>query len=103
MGIAEGKAVGIAEGKAVGIAEGKAVGIAEGMTVGKTEKALEIAAAMLAKGIPLETAAELTGLSRAELEALLSPPRPGDSHTVKEPRAAYGRTSHRAKAKPNRK
>ncbi len=101
-GLEEGKAVGIAEGKAVGIAEGKAVGIAEGLakgkTVGKTEKALEIAAAMLAKGIPLETAAELTGLSRAELEALLSPPRPGDSPTVKEPRAAYGRT----KVKPNR-
>ena len=55
---------GIAEGKAAGIAEGKAAGIAEG----KTEEKIEIARKMKLKGIEADMIAEVTGLSKEEIE-----------------------------------
>ena len=53
---------GLAEGKAEGIAEGEALGFARGK--------LEIAAVMKAKGLDIETIAELTGLSEEEVKNL---------------------------------
>jgi predicted transposase/invertase (TIGR01784 family) len=65
-GLAEGKAKGLAEGKAEGLAEGKSEGLAEG----ERKKALEMAAKLKARNIPIEEIAVITDLSIAEIEKL---------------------------------
>ena len=65
-GRAEGLAEGLAEGRAVGLAEGRAKGLAEG----EVKKARAIARKMIARGVPTEDIAELTGLSADEVAAL---------------------------------
>jgi predicted transposase/invertase (TIGR01784 family) len=55
------------EGQSVGLEKGVAIGIEKGKLEGREEggqlKALEIAKAMLAKGMDVKTVADLTGLS----------------------------------------
>jgi predicted transposase/invertase (TIGR01784 family) len=53
-----------------GKAEGKKEGKAEGRREGKAEGKLEIARTMLAKNMPLELTAEITGLPVEELKKL---------------------------------
>jgi len=76
-GLAEGRTVGLAEGRTVGLAEGRTVGLEEGLTKGRekgaTEKALEIARRLKARGLNAADIAEATGMSREAVEALRLP------------------------------
>lgn len=49
---------------------GIAQGLAEGREEGRVEKALFIAKALKAEGVPTETIKRCTGLSEAEIQAL---------------------------------
>lgn len=51
------------EGKEEGLAEGMEKGLAEGMEKGMSQRSLEIARTMLAKGMDAATVMEITGLS----------------------------------------
>lgn len=53
--------------KLEGIAEGMAKGIEKGRAEGRTEGKIEIAKAMLAKGMSVEMIAEITGLTAEEI------------------------------------
>ena len=46
------------------------VGEARGIEIGTAKRSTEIAAAMLAKGLPIELICELTGLTPEEVNAL---------------------------------
>ena len=63
----EGKALGLAEG----LAEGKAQGLVEGKNKGIIEAKLLVAKQMLKDGEPVDKIIRYTGLSAAELEALI--------------------------------
>ena len=65
-GVREGEAKGRAEGLAEGLAEGRAEGLAEGAK----NQAIETARNAEALGLPVETIAQLTGLSAEELKEL---------------------------------
>ncbi len=65
-GMAEGRTKGIAEGKA----EGRAEGLAEGMVEGEKNKAKEIAKKMIEKGMEISEIANITGLSKEEIESI---------------------------------
>ena len=69
-GLAEGKAEGKAEGLAEGKAEGLAEGLAKGLAEGKSDKAAEIALAMIQMNMSVEQIAKLTGLSVAQVQEL---------------------------------
>ncbi len=73
-GLAEGRAKGIEEGREVGRKEGREVGRKEGIEVGRaegeSEKAIQIAKNMLAKGMAITDIADLTGLSVEDIELL---------------------------------
>ena len=56
--------------RAEGRAEGKAEGKAEGRAEGKTEANIENAIKMKTKGYPIEDIADITGLSREEIEKI---------------------------------
>ena len=58
------------EGKEEGLAEGMEKGLAEGMEKGMSQRSLEIARAMLAKGMDAATVMEITGLSESQLKQL---------------------------------
>ena len=62
----KGMAEGIAQGKAEGIAQGKAEGKAQGMEEANAANARK----MRQLGLPIETIAEVTGLSADEITAL---------------------------------
>ena len=62
-GEAKGKAEGLAEGKAIGEARGKAEGLAEG----KAEEKSAIARRMLEDGVPVETVAKYSGLTKEDV------------------------------------
>jgi len=47
--------------------EGKEEGLAEGMEKGMSQRSLEIAGTMLAKGMDVATVMEITGLSESQL------------------------------------
>ncbi|MGE5341101.1 MAG: Rpn family recombination-promoting nuclease/putative transposase [Candidatus Omnitrophota bacterium] len=64
--IEQAKIEGIAEGKTIGLEEGKRIGKDEG----KVEKSLEVAKAMLTKGMPLDVISEISGLEVKEVETL---------------------------------
>jgi predicted transposase/invertase (TIGR01784 family) len=53
-----------------GEAKGKAEGLAEGEAKGRTERNIEVARNMKAKGLPPALIAELTGLPVSEIERL---------------------------------
>ena len=62
----EGKEEGLAEGMEKGLAEGMEKGLAQGMS----QRSLEIARTMLAKGMDAATVMEITGLSERQLKQL---------------------------------
>ena len=66
----EGKEEGLAEGMEKGLAEGMEKGLAEGMEKGMSQRSLEIARKMLAKGMDAATVMEITGLSERQLKQL---------------------------------
>ena len=68
----KGKEEGIAEGMEKGRAEGMEKGRAEGMEKGLSQRSLEIARKMLAKGLDDTTIMEMTGLSLDEIRLLKS-------------------------------
>ena len=73
-GLAEGMEKGLAEGMEKGLAEGMEKGLAEGMEKGMekgmSQRSLEIARTMLAKGMDAATVMEITGLSERQLKQL---------------------------------
>ena len=69
-GLAEGMEKGLAEGMEKGLAEGMEKGLAEGMEKGMSQRRLEIARTMLAKGMDAATVMEITGLSERQLKQL---------------------------------
>ena len=56
--------------KREGFDDGKAEGIEQGRTEGEASKALEMAKAMKSKNYSIDEIAELTGLSKDEIEKL---------------------------------
>ena len=62
----EGKEEGLAEGMEKGLAEGMEKGLAQGMS----QRSLEIARTMLAKGMDAAMVMEITGLSASQLKQL---------------------------------
>lgn len=66
----KGKKKGLAEGMEKGLAEGMEKGLAEGMEKGMSQRSLEIARTMLAKGMDAATVMEITGLSERQLKQL---------------------------------
>ena len=68
---AEGVAEGMAKGKAEGRAEGRVEGRAEGRDEGRKEGLLEVAKKMLSRGVSISDVVDFTGLSEAEIVALL--------------------------------
>ena len=70
QGREEGLEEGIARGREEGLEKGLAKGREEGIAEGETQKALEIARAMLAKGLDAETIAELTKLTVDDVRKL---------------------------------
>ena len=62
----EGKEEGLAEGMEKGLAEGMEKGLAQGMS----QRSLEIARTMLAKGMDAAMVMEITGLSESQLKQL---------------------------------
>ena len=69
-GLAEGMEKGLAEGMEKGLAEGMEKGLAEGMEKGMSQRSLEIARTMLAKGMDAAMVMEITGLSERQLKQL---------------------------------
>ena len=61
---------GLAEGMEKGLAEGMEKGLAEGMEKGMSQRSLEIARTLLAKGMDAATVMEITGLSERQLKQL---------------------------------
>ena len=60
-----------AEGRAEGVAEGMAKGRAEGKAEGRKEGLFEVAKSLLGSGMSVCDVSRHTGLSEAEIEALL--------------------------------
>ena len=75
-GMEKGRAEGIEKGRAEGMEKGRAEGMekgrAEGMEKGMSQRSLEIARKMLAKGLDDTTIMEMTGLSLDEIRLLKS-------------------------------
>ena len=67
---AEGHAEGHAKGLAEGLAKGVAEGLAEGHAEGIKENQIETAKKMLNMGMSIDLIAEISGLSKEEIEAL---------------------------------
>ena len=68
---ARGEAKGEAEGRAKGLKEGKAEGLKEGKAEGEYSKAVQIVRRAAEKGYSPEDIADLTGLARTEIDAIL--------------------------------
>ena len=69
-GIAEGKEIGMKEGMEKGREEGRAEGIEEGRAEGMSQRSLEIARKMLAKGMDEASIMDMTGLTAEEIKLL---------------------------------
>ena len=69
-GISKGLSKGRKEGLSKGLSKGRAEGIRQGLSKGRKEEKLSLAKAFRNKGFPLETIAEVTGLSIDEIKAL---------------------------------
>ena len=69
-GIAEGKEIGMKEGMEKGREEGRAEGIEEGRAEGMSQRSLEIARKMLAKGMDDASVMDMTGLTAEEIKLL---------------------------------
>ena len=68
--INESERKGLERGKLLGLAEGKSLGFAEGEAQGSRQKALETAKLMLQRDYPSTEICMMTGLTKAEVEAL---------------------------------
>ena len=62
----------LAEGLAEGKAEGKTEGLAEGKVEGKAEGKAEIATNLLKENYPIEKIIKVTGLTKEEIEKIIS-------------------------------
>lgn len=71
VGEARGIAIGEERGIAIGEERGIAIGEERGIEIGSAKRNTEIAAAMLAKELPIELICELTGLTPDEVNALM--------------------------------
>ena len=69
-GIEKGKEEGIAEGMEMGMKQGMEKGRAEGMEKGMSQRSLEIARKMLAKGMDEASVMDMTGLTAEEIKLL---------------------------------
>lgn len=69
-GIEKGKEEGIAEGMEMGMKQGMEKGRAEGMEKGMSQRSLEIAKKMLAKGMDEASIMDMTGLTAEEIKLL---------------------------------
>ena len=69
-GIEKGKEEGIAEGMEMGMKQGMEKGRAEGMEKGMSQRSLEIARKMLAKGMDEASIMDMTGLTAEEIKLL---------------------------------
>ena len=69
-GIEKGKEEGIAEGMEMGMKQGMEKGRAEGMEKGMSQRSLEIARKMLAKGLDEASVMDMTGLTAEEIKLL---------------------------------
>ena len=69
-GIEKGKEEGIAEGMEMGMKQGMEKGRAEGMEKGMSQRSLEIARKMLAKGMDEASIMDMTGLMAEEIKLL---------------------------------
>ncbi len=71
-GIEEGRREGIEEGRKEGRKERIEEGREEGRAIGQKEKTIQIAQALIGQNMPLEAILQVTGLTQAELQPLLS-------------------------------
>ncbi|MBV3431361.1 hypothetical protein KSW92_18000, partial [Prevotella copri] len=69
-GIAEGKEIGMKEGMKQGMKQGMEKGMKEGMEKGMSQRSLEIARKMLAKGMDEASIMDMTGLTAEEIKLL---------------------------------
>ena len=69
-GIAEGKEIGMKEGMKQGMKQGMEKGMKEGMEKGMSQRSLEIAKKMLAKGMDEASIMDMTGLTSEEIKLL---------------------------------
>ena len=69
-GLAEGRAEGRAKGRAEGRAEGRAKGLEEGMEQGEVKNKIDTARIMKSKGFSTADIADITGLTKKEIEKL---------------------------------
>ena len=69
-GIAEGKEIGMKEGMKQGMKQGMEKGMKEGMEKGMSQRSLEIAKKMLAKGMDEASIMDMTGLTVEEIKML---------------------------------
>ena len=69
-GIEKGKEEGIAEGMEMGMKQGMEKGRAEGIEKGMSQRSLEIARKMLAKGMDEASIMDMTGLTAEEIKLL---------------------------------
>ncbi len=69
-GLEEGRTEGFAEGEKIGEARGRSEGLAEGEASGRAEREIEMAKAMKAEGIDMNTIAKVSGLPVEEIENL---------------------------------
>ena len=68
--ISESERKGLERGKLLGLAEGKSLGFAEGESQGSRQAKLETAKLMLQRDYPSTEICMMTGLTKAEVEAL---------------------------------
>ena len=68
----EGHEKGLAEGKMKGLAEGKMKGLAEGLAEGENNAKIQIAINLLKLGMPINSIANITGLTQDIIEKLKS-------------------------------
>ena len=71
-GIEKGKEEGIAEGMEMGMKQGMEKGRAEGMEKGMSQRSLEIARKMLAKGMDEASIMDMTGLTAEEIPIIVA-------------------------------
>ena len=67
----QGMAKGIKQGMEEGMAKGMEKGMAKGEEVGKSQRSIEIAKNMLAKGMDAATVMEITGLTESQMQQLM--------------------------------
>ena len=65
------KQEGLAEGLEIGMEKGMKQGMAKGEEAGKSQRSIEIAKNMLAKGMDASTVMEITGLTETQMQQLM--------------------------------